>query len=467
MNPPRRSGAGPLTRHPLLATVQFHYQRVTEGDPVVSEPSTRIDRWALWSLKARAVVVVLTVEVLALAMLGRSVATLVIGTDTLLLTAGLTAFGILHTELATGIERMRRRVADTSYFDLSSVWTFAAALLLPPAAAGVVIVVVYTHLWLRVWKPARVPLYRHVYTTATVVLAAHVAHAVVAGGGGVPAWPQDLVGLSTLGVALLAYIVVNTVLVAGAIALTEPVVRPAELLGQRDDIALEIATLCLGALAAVALTANPWLVVLVLPPLLVLHRAVLVRQLEAVASTDAKTGLLTAGAWHTLAARELRRARRSGRASAVLVLDLDHFKAVNDRHGHIVGDDVLRAVAAALRAEVREGDLVGRFGGEEFVVLLPDLPAEHADRTELPMIAERLRRCVSRLDVRSDSADGPLTVAGLTISVGVATHPADGATLEQVLKVADAALYTAKHAGRNVVCIAPPPAIPAARRPSP
>ena len=112
----------------------------------------------------------------------------------------------------------------------------------------------------------------------------------------------------------------------------------------------------------------------VLPPVLVLHRAVLVHQLAEAARTDLKTGLLNAAAWHTQAERALSRNRRDDSPRGVLVLDLDHFKRVNDTYGHLAGDNVLVAVADALRGEVRDRDLVGRFGGEEFVVLLAALP---------------------------------------------------------------------------------------------
>ena len=96
----------------------------------------------------------------------------------------------------------------------------------------------------------------------------------------------------------------------------------------------------------------------------------LVRQLEEDASTDGKTGLLNAAAWQDKAGRAVLRSERGDRPATVLVLDLDHFKLVNDRFGHLVGDQVLAAVAASVRDEVRDEDIVGRFGGEEFVVLL-------------------------------------------------------------------------------------------------
>jgi diguanylate cyclase (GGDEF)-like protein len=218
-----------------------------------------------------------------------------------------------------------------------------------------------------------------------------------------------------------------------------------------DEAVLEFATLSMGVLVAGA-TASfgaPY-AVLVLPPLIVLHRTVLVRQFEEAASTDSKTGLLNAATWHVQAGREMRRAERDHAQATVLVLDLDHFKLINDRYGHLVGDQVLAAVAAAVRAEVRDDDIVGRFGGEEFVVLLraADGVAGGA-REAAQVVAERIRLRVAGLRVAVPGTRDPVVVEGLTVSIGGATLPLDGAELGQLLEVADAAMYDAKHAGRN------------------
>ncbi len=373
------------------------------------------------------------------------------------LAAMLTLLSVVHTELATGIERNRRKVAQTSYFDLSSVWTFAGALLLSPLLAAAVVLAVYTHLWRRVWRPSGVPLHRHLYTTATVVLAAIAAHEVVTGAGGLPAGPADLAGALGVVAAALAYVVVNTVLIAVAIGLSRHTTAPRELVGRWDDNALEVATLCLGALAAAALEQTPLLAALALPPVLVLHRAVRVRHLEEVASIDGKTGLLNATTWQALADRAAAAARRAGFCAGVLIVDLDHFKAVNDAHGHLAGDDVLAAVARVLHSGVRNQDLVGRFGGEEFVVLVRELPAGSAGRAELAAVAERLRRQVARLTVQA--ADGA-TIEGLSASVGgacvgVDPNGRDGdGDLDRALRAADASLYAAKRGGRDRVRIA-------------
>ena len=430
-----------------------------------------VTRWEVWRLPGRVIAAIVLFEALAVALVGVQAATLSPRSADVALAGGLALLGVVHTEIASTVERIRRRVSDTSYYDLSSVWTFAAALLLPPPLAAGVVVTVYLHLWVRVWRPARSSvLHRNLYTTAAVVLAAQAAHAAVAVLGGPASWLDGVRGLGVLVLTVLTYAVTNNALVILVLALNaEPVStgpgpdRRAplrNLLGKPDDLVLEVATLALGAITAVALTHNPWLVVLVLVPLLVLHRADTARQLERRAATDGKTGLLNAAAWHEQAERALHRAQRQGGAAGVLILDLDHFKSVNDTYGHLAGDQVLVAVAEALSAEVREGDIVGRFGGEEFVVLVRDLEMSGSGRQQLAAVAERIRARVERLTVDMPTPDGPLTIRNLSISVGGVFHVARTSTLQQVLGAADAALYAAKREGRNLVRFRPPGAVP-------
>jgi diguanylate cyclase (GGDEF)-like protein len=412
-----------------------------------------IRRWPLWELSHRLTLSVLLVEATAIGLvIAVSVRMPVPHTLQLLQAAVLVGLGILHTEIAIGVERIRRRVMVGNHANLSSVWTFAGALVLPPVCAAAVAVAVHLHVWVRTGRP-RVPLYRSVYSAATIVLAC-LGAAVVGFLGSGPE-PLAAAGIPGITLALLVYTTINTGLVAGAIAMSAPQPDLARVLGRWDDNLLEFATLSLGALTAVALVVNPWLVLLALPPLVVLHRAVLVRHLEEAASIDGKTGLLNAVAWHAQAERLLQRDSPADGPRGVLVLDLDHFKAVNDTHGHLAGDQVLAAVAGAVRAEVRERDLVGRFGGEEFVVLLAG-PAAGAVG-ELEAVAERIRGRVATLRVEIPTPDGPLTVSGLTVSIGVAVAPAEGADLRTLLQIADTALYAAKRAGRNVVRMGTPP----------
>ena len=129
------------------------------------------------------------------------------------------------------------------------------------------------------------------------------------------------------------------------------------------------------------------------------------------------------------------------REQALLLVDVDHFKRVNDSHGHLIGDEVLRALATELRQQVRESDVVGRFGGEEFTVLLPRTGAACAYG-----IAERLRASAAGLSVAG--ADARISV---TVSIGVAVLGQHGHGLFELLAAADAALYRAKDAGRDQV----------------
>jgi diguanylate cyclase (GGDEF)-like protein len=217
--------------------------------------------------------------------------------------------------------------------------------------------------------------------------------------------------------------------------------------GGWGDNALEASTLCLGVLTALALGTLPALALFVLPPLLLLHRVVLVKQLEYAVVTDEKTGLFNTTGWHKLATRELARAERRPKATfGVLMVDLDLFKRINDTYGHLAGDAVLRAVAATIRSQVRDYDSVGRFGGEEFLVLLPEVP-ERVARA----VAERVRTAIARLEVSVDVSGRPDVITGLSASIGVATYPDAGTALDRILHAADTAMYRAKAAGRNRV----------------
>ncbi len=126
------------------------------------------------------------------------------------------------------------------------------------------------------------------------------------------------------------------------------------------------------------------------------------------------------------------------------------IKQINDTHGHLAGDEALRAVGEVLADELRGYDAVGRFGGEEFVALLPEVDVDDA-----PRVAERVRRRIESLRVVDGGADA--RQAPLSASVGVAVYPQHGTELDALIRSADQALYAAKDAGRNVVCVAATP----------
>lgn len=165
-------------------------------------------------------------------------------------------------------------------------------------------------------------------------------------------------------------------------------------------------------------------------------------QLESIAKIDAVTGLLTRREVLSRLDEEVARVHRYGGALSILLLDLDHFKQVNDTHGHVVGDNVLAAAGGALRAVLRSTDHAGRYGGEELIAVAPETPLQGA--------AGAARRvCRSFAALSHQGADGPFQV---TCSVGVATLR-EGMSAEDLVRLADAAMYRAKAGGRNQVVV--------------
>jgi diguanylate cyclase (GGDEF)-like protein len=165
-----------------------------------------------------------------------------------------------------------------------------------------------------------------------------------------------------------------------------------------------------------------------------IERARLHASLEQLAARDALTGLVNRRVFEETLVREIARSKRTREPLSLVVVDVDHFKRVNDTHGHHVGDEVLRHVGKALGASVRASDLVARFGGEEFVALLPGCGPADAYK-----VAENLRTAVA--------ADGP--PVPVTASAGVASYPTQATDGTSLFEAADAALYEAKREGRD------------------
>ncbi len=166
-------------------------------------------------------------------------------------------------------------------------------------------------------------------------------------------------------------------------------------------------------------------------------------RLERAASTDALTGIANRRVFDERLEVEWRRCRRNGHPLSVLMIDIDHFKRFNDLHGHIAGDDCLRAVAATLtKTLARAADLVARYGGDEFTAILPETSLEEAVD-----LADELRATIANLKLETVSQ-----TVGFTVSIGVATEvPAEDRSVEDLIRGADANLYIAKDEGRNLV----------------
>lgn len=166
-------------------------------------------------------------------------------------------------------------------------------------------------------------------------------------------------------------------------------------------------------------------------------------QLEKLSRTDRLTGLNNRGYWEECLQQEYRRSKRASELgkveSSLIIFDIDHFKPVNDTHGHLAGDEVIRAVAKCLKETARDTDFAGRYGGEEFVLLLPDTGVEGALG-----VAERLRTKIQSLIVKYEDLE-----LNITISLGICDFTSDLSSFNLWLERADQALYHSKHQGRN------------------
>mgnify|MGYP000492365286 CR=1 FL=1 len=166
-------------------------------------------------------------------------------------------------------------------------------------------------------------------------------------------------------------------------------------------------------------------------------------QLQQISRTDSLTGINNRGYWEEQFGLEFKRKSRSDSPSSVMMLDIDHFKKVNDTFGHAAGDEVIKAFANIVKNAIRETDIAGRYGGEEFVVLLPETPAEN-----VAIVAERIRNMVEKHTVVYEESE-----ISFTVSLGVAGFKNTHKDCTQWLDTADKALYQAKESGRNRVVI--------------
>jgi diguanylate cyclase (GGDEF)-like protein len=239
-------------------------------------------------------------------------------------------------------------------------------------------------------------------------------------------------------------------MIVGAIKLSNPKIRIWRIEWDREALQGLFVEIDLGVLITLAVGLSPALVLIAAPTVLLVRRFLVHPILVAQSRVDSKTGLLNVSTWESEAEAELSRAIRTRNPIALALVDIDHFKKVNDTYGHLVGDRVLKAVAEALTGQSRDYDRAGRFGGEEFVLLLAQTSEDDAEK-----IAKRLCGYVEGLAVPIDDRPDAPTVR-VTISIGVtALTRGESRELIDLLAAADSALYRAKQEGRNRVCVAP------------
>ncbi|PPK65800.1 GGDEF domain-containing protein [Actinokineospora auranticolor] len=378
----------------------------------------------------------------------------------------LTACAVAHIE-ATRTAEMRRWAAPVTgeHIDHAGVWTFAGALLLPVP----VVVVLVLAIRLRRYFIIRKPLGRYVFTTCAVTSSVLAAHAVATVSGvhdwvrGAPIPPERVASAALMVTAAFAlYYVAQTVVIGVARGLRTGWSLVGMLGDRRQNFDL-VVTLCLGLVGAWgAGVANGALLVGVLVVVVAYtrhtQRIELLEQerdrLEVDALHDPLTGLANQRGFNRAAALALLADHARQRRTAVLMFDLDRFKQVNSRLGHLGANEVLKGLAAVLRDSVGSDDLVCRWGGEEFSVVVPS-----TTRSDAWAVAELVRASVESMMVRLTKAGRAEWVGGFTISGGIAFSPEHGADLATLQECADQALAEAKEGGRNQVRVCP--ALPA------
>ncbi len=322
----------------------------------------------------------------------------------------------------------------------TAVFFLAGALLLPPPLVGLLVLVAH----LPEWAKHRYPWFIQTFNIANYTCAAAGAGLVLRGLLGTDLDLQGRIGsFAAAGVAAaVTFVLVNHLLLAHMLLLARASSYRESGLFSFMSLSIELVLATLGLAAAAVWLLAPPLLPFVLAPLVLVHRSLELPRLQKAARLDPKTELFNARYVMEALADELERARRFGRPLSIVLADLDLLRDVNNTYGHLAGDAVIRAVADVLRSELRSYDIPGRFGGEEFAVVLP----ETGRRTALD-IAERIRKAVAERPVVLPGGAGEVTA---TLSLGVASYPAYR-TLEELIEQADMALYRSKARGRNLV----------------
>jgi diguanylate cyclase (GGDEF)-like protein len=406
--------------------------------------------WPLWRLPRWLIGFVIAVVACFLLALAFELARTPLRGHDVELFCALLLFGVISIELT------RRYGEDSDYSkDVHGIWHVPVALLLPPAYCMFAPIL---KLLLVQWRVNRRPLHRRIFTAASQGLSYGTAsilfHAVVPRlASPSPGATADWMAWAAVAVACaILQAGLNTTLILMAVKGADRSVSLRSLEFNRDSLYNDLAEQAAGTLLAVLIAATgSWPVAaLALPLVVLLQRSLRHAQLTDAARLDAKTGLLNAAAWQREARAELSRSCTDCCAMTLAILDIDHFKQVNDSYGHLTGDDILVALADLLRRQLRECDVVGRFGGEEFTILFPRTGAFAA-----AAIADRLRGTIAAMAFAGRGSPQPAGEVRITVSVGLTTTSGPGTDLDDLIVTADAALYRAKADGRNKICSLP------------
>jgi diguanylate cyclase (GGDEF)-like protein len=410
----------------------------------VSRWLSGVRAWPVWSLPRWLTIFVVTVIVIDVAAIGIAASlTTVTGHD-------LTLFGLLLACTAVAVELSRKAGEQGGMIkDVQGVWELPVAILLPPLFALIAPIV---RIALVQWRVRRAPTYRRVFSGASIGLSYGAASVTFHGLSSlVPTTAagtlsHGMVWTLLVALSVLVKSLLNKAMIMTAVKGTDPAARIRTVLFGGEALYNDAAEICISILVTYGVAGNPFLAPVAVPIVTLLQRSLRHAELVNDARADSKTGLLNAATWEREATAEVARAVRTRTSMAIAMLDIDKFKAINDTYGHMVGDQVIKEIAHSLNDLLRDYDRAGRFGGEEFALLLPQTRAVDAFR-----IAERVRANVAGLSIIAPGTTGGERVH-VTVSIGVAALDS-GSNREyaELMAAADAALYRAKAGGRDQV----------------
>jgi diguanylate cyclase (GGDEF)-like protein len=405
---------------------------------------TAIGSWPLWLLPRWLLAFVLAIVALSLAAVG------VAASFAPFTEHNLAVFGLLLGCTALAVEMTRKTGEQGGHIrDVQGVWELPVAILLPPLYALLIPMVRFTLVQVRV---RRAPLYRRVFSGASVGLSYgaasvtfHTLSRLVPPAPGRTFVHATVWTLLVLVSAVLQW-VLNKAMIMTAVKGSDPAASIRTQVFSREPLYNDLAEISIAVLVTYGVASNPLIALAALPVVTLLQRSLRHVQLLTESRNDSKTGLLNAATWEHEAAAETIRAVRTKSPLAIAILDVDKFKVINDTYGHLVGDQVLKEIANTLSTTLRDYDLAGRFGGEEFSLLLPQTRAVDAFR-----IAERVRASIGGLSIIAPGATGGERVQ-VTVSIGVAALDVGSKReFSELMAAADAALYRAKADGRDQV----------------
>jgi diguanylate cyclase (GGDEF)-like protein len=405
--------------------------------------------WQVWDLPRPLRAYVLAVPVVYAGVLAFAATTTVWQFRHALVFLALIACGMAVTEANRSVPEPQGTLAR----DLQSVWYLAIAITLPPWYALAAPIPLAVH---KLWRTRRMLIYRRIFSHAAIGLAYGLASFVF------HSLPGQVIGTApgtgrhalywVLAVTACGMIgtVVNYGFILAAIRLSDPDARVRDLVGSRESLTSDLLELSLAVALALVVAINPVLMALALPTVVLCRRYLMQAQLFAQARIDAKTGVLNAGTWQREAAAEFYRALRSHAPLALVMVDIDHLSSVNDTAGLEAGDRVLQGIARTVTQNLQGSGLVGRFGGKQFAILLPQ-----TGETEARRLAERLRDHIAGEPIAIEDGNQAGFVFRLTVSIGIAILDRSRQALAELIGAADKALSEAKTTGRNKVCVVP------------